>query len=91
VNIEQNIVTVFRLSTIQNKNKVMAYQLEVTPLRIKKQQQMETSVAPSLMGMTQVAPRLNMRGMVDTSHTMDLVNSAIDGSPRHSPSQPSKQ
>ena len=41
---EQNMVTVYRLSTM---NEVMAHQLElvVTPLRIKKQQQMALSVA----------------------------------------------
>ena len=52
------MVTVYRLSTIQDMNEVMAHQLElvVTPLRIKKQQQMAASVAhASLMGMTQVS------------------------------------
>ena len=55
---EQNMVTVYRLSTIQDMNEVMAHQLElvVTPLRIKKQQQMAAGVAhASLMGMTQVS------------------------------------
>ena len=41
------MVTVYKLSTIQDMNEVMAHQLElvVTRLRIKKQQQMAASVA----------------------------------------------
>ena len=52
---EQNMVTVYRLSTIQDMNEVMAHQLQlvVTPLHIRRQQTMAASAAQaSLTGIS---------------------------------------